>query len=190
MKQLFYILIFIAPLNGICQNLKGTGVWEKLTLTTSRWITSDSCMNNTFIIEKKIKSVTEVSIDSIQKDTIKKIIFTELYNKEGFLTDYISHFQEIKYTYDSANCSYLEVHMKRLTGMIDSEGELGSISGKECICKEYSRKGLLVNYSHERNGLSEHWHYEYDENDLVKSVSYYFNLQLIYRHAYFYEFYK
>ncbi|NLF42631.1 MAG: hypothetical protein GX587_08045 [Bacteroidales bacterium] len=81
------------------------------------------------------------------------------------------------------------MYLKKPIGIFEPEGEIGSIRGKECICKEYSGKGLLIDYSIERNNFNESWHYEYYENDLIKCITYSINKKLVCKHAFLYEYY-
>jgi len=122
-------------------------------------------------------------------DANKVVISSTKYNDRGLLTDFSSEYFVIKYTYDSINCDYTEDYIMKTSGIFEPEGEIGSISGRECICKEYSRKGLLSEHTIERNSYVQKWLYEYYDNDLIKSEKYYINGKLIYRHLYIYEYY-
>ena len=190
MTRVIIILLFgITSTNIFCQNIKGIGVWEQLVVKTNKLVNINPCINNTYVIEKKIKSITEMSLHTQSLDTINNVVLTEKYDKMGLLTDFMSEDDEIKYIFDSLTCEYNQVFTKKFRGIREPNGEVGSISGTECICKEYSRKGLLINNSIDQNGFIEKWIYEYLDNDLIKSESYYINGELIYRHGFFYEYY-
>jgi len=200
MRKLILIILLCVAVNSFSQplNIKGFGDWEILMTVLSTKTTNYSCRDNSFVTSKKIKSVKQIfsETDSVNGYSIIRVNLTE-YDRSGLIESYKSYpydkgyCYELSYRYNNTDCTY-EIDYKSNCGIIEPDGEIGSIRGFELLEKKTifdPKTGLKLEEKEIFNSNLVEIKYEYNSKGLISTITKYLNNREQYRTEFKYEYY-
>ncbi len=201
MKTVLLFTLLLLSSNSFCQlfnirtefNIKGLCWWEKVVSELEPYLNHDPCEENSFVVHHGIKSIRTVvtefdSNGAVFNMYIEGILF---YNSKGIIVCDSQVCTKQLYVYDSINCKYniTNVYNCRESSGI---GEIGDARDRIMVeeLKKYDPSRLLL-VEHIFKFKSENIRklIEYNNVNLVVSLTTYTNNKLTDKVEYEYEYY-